>query len=191
MTEPELFEFATAAAFEKWLQENGETSPTIGLIIAKKGARPTVTYAEAVESALCYGWIDGGKRKRDETTWVQQFSRRKPRSIWSQINRDKTAVLIAQGRMRPQGLAAIEAAKASGAWDAAYQPTSSKEVPPELAKALAADPRAKTAFDALDSQNRFAVVFRSINAKKEETRQKRIAQLVEMLARGEVIYPKK
>jgi len=192
MMEPELLEFSSAAAFETWLEVHGETSPTVGLVIAKKGSgRTTVTYGEAVESALCFGWIDGGKRKGDDETWVQWFSRRKPRSIWSQVNREKTDALTAAGRMRPSGLAAIEAAKRSGAWDAAYQPIRSREVPPELAQALAANPRAQAFFETLDSQNRFAVVFRSVNAKKEETRRSRIAKLVEMLERGEVIYPKK
>lgn len=191
MTEPELFEFASAAEFEAWLEIHGATSPSIGLVVAKKGSgRTTVTYAEAVESALCFGWIDGGKRARDDSAWVQHFSRRKPRSIWSQINREKVAALTAAGRMRPSGLAAVEAAKRSGAWDAAYQPPRSREVPPELAQALDANPRAKAFFETLDSRNRFAIVFRSVNAKKEETRRKKIEQMVQMLERGEMIYPK-
>ena len=191
MAEMERIEFATPGEFERWLEVHGATSPSIGLVLAKKGApRTTVTYAEALEVALCHGWIDGGKGKLDDHFWVQNFSRRKPRSIWSQVNRDKALRLIEEGRMRPAGLAAIEAAQASGAWEAAYQPTRSRDIPEELDRALEASPKARAFFDTLDSRNRFAFVFRSTNAKKAETRIRRIEQFIRMLENGEVFYPK-
>ena len=183
--------FETAVDFEKWLEVNADTSGTVGLRLSKKGSgHTTVSYAQAVEVALCFGWIDGQKRKLDQEFWVQYFSKRKSRSIWSQINREKAMKLVAEGRMRHSGVAAIEAAQANGQWQAAYQPTRSREIPEELAEALAKSPKAQEFFDSLDSANRFAFVFRSVTAKKEETRQKWIASFIAMMEKGETLHPR-
>lgn len=184
----ELLTFPNAGKFESWLSRHVDTAPTVGLLISKKGAAAqTVSYAEALEIALCYGWIDGKKMKHDEFHWVQTFSKRKPKSIWSQINRDKALALIAEGKMKPSGASAIEAAKTNGLWENAYQPIRSREVPPELAQALAAHPKAKKFFDALSSKDRFAFVFRSTNAKRAETKKARIEKFIKMLEKGEVL----
>jgi uncharacterized protein YdeI (YjbR/CyaY-like superfamily) len=184
--------FENAPQFEAWLEEN-HTQPTgIWLLIAKKASgRPSITYAQALECALCYGWIDGQKAKHDEGSWLQHFSRRKKDSIWSQVNQTNVARLIAEGRMQAQGLAAIEEAKQSGQWAAAYQPTKSREIPADLEVALAQSPKARAFFDTLGSQNRYAFVFRVSTAKRPETRAKRIVEFVQMMENGEVFYPKK
>ena len=138
--------------------------------------------------ALCWGWIDGQKKSIDAHWWMQKFTPRAKRSIWSQVNRDKVQALIEAGRMRPAGLAEIERAKADGRWDAAYASASKAEVPADLQAALDAEPRAKAFFAKLDGTNRYAILFRTHQAKRPETRAKRIAQFVEMLARGETIH---
>ncbi len=180
--------FKASKDFSTWLTKNQATSPTVGLLIAKKGSEAvTLSYAEALEVALCFGWIDGKKMKHDDRFWIQTFTKRKAKSIWSEINREKALTLIKAGKMKPSGLAAIEAAKANGLWEKAYQPIRSREVPPELAAALAKSPKAKKFFETLKSQDRFAFVFRSTNAKKVETRQQRIGKFIEMMERGEVL----
>jgi uncharacterized protein YdeI (YjbR/CyaY-like superfamily) len=189
---PELptLAFATAAAFHDWIDEHHATSSGIWLRLAKKGSGiPSVTYAEALEEALCYGWIDALARSEGEQTYRQKFLPRAKRSIWSKVNREKTRVLIESGRMKPAGLAEIERAKADGRWDAAYDSVSKSTVPPDLEQALRKDKKAKAFFDTLNSQNRYAVLFRIQTAKKPETRAKRIAQFVEMLAKGEKLHP--
>ena len=181
--------FATPDDFAAWIEQQGAEPQGAWILMARPGTAG-VTYAQALEVALCWGWIDGQKRKGDETSWWQYFAPRKPGSIWSQINRQKALNLIAAGKMRPAGLAAVETAKRRGEWDRAYQPVSSREIPLELREALDRSPRAREFFDSLDSQNRFAFVFRTASAKKPETRLKRAAQFVEMLEEHQVFYPK-
>jgi uncharacterized protein YdeI (YjbR/CyaY-like superfamily) len=149
-----------------------------------------VTYAVALEAALCYGWIDGQKRPLDSEAWLQRFVPRSARSIWSQINRRKAESLIAQGLMQPAGLAAIEQAKKNGRWESAYEGSRRATVPPDLEAALDANPEAKAFFATLDSANRYAVLFRIQTVKKTETRARKIVQFVEMLARQERIHPR-
>ncbi len=162
-------------------------------MLAKKGTTdPTsLTYDQALEQALCYGWIDGQIRRRDEATYWQRFTPRRARSAWSKRNVANAERLMAQGRMHPAGAAAVEAARADGRWEAAYAGPANIEVPPDLAVALAAEPAAQAMFSRLNSQNRFAILYRLGTAKREETRARRISQFVSMLARGETIYPQK
>ncbi|WP_217558805.1 YdeI family protein [Paenibacillus sp. GbtcB18] len=182
--------FENQEAFEIWLESNHETSPGILLQIAKKNARlVTVSYQEALESALCYGWIDSQKKTFDDQSWLQRFTPRGDRSIWSKVNKDKAEQLIADARMKPGGLKAIEDAKRSGQWDKAYEPQSSGAVPEDFAARLELNARAKAFYDTLNKQNKFAIHFRIQNVKKQETREKRIQQFIEMLERGEKIYP--
>lgn len=184
--------FKDATAWESWLAKYGASKPGLWLRIAKKdsGLR-SVNYAEALEVALCHGWIDGQKLPENARTWLQKFTPRRARSIWSKINCEKTENLIALGRMRPAGHAEIDRAKADGRWKAAYHPQKSNRVHPELAKALAKNPKAKAFFAVLSSRNRFAILFRVTTAKKAETRAKRIADFVARLARGEAPYPQR
>lgn len=189
---PELT-VADASAWREWLETHHDSSPGVWLVLAKKGTtQPTsLTYDQALEDALCYGWIDGQLRGRDETTFRRSFTPRRPRSAWSARNVALVNGLISAGRMHPAGLSEIERAKVDGRWDAAYAGQASIEVPNDLAAALAAEPRAQEMFDILTSQNRYAVIYRVLNAKRTDTRTRRIAQLVEMLARGETIYPQR
>ena len=150
---------------------------------------PTVTYAQAVEGALCHGWIDGQKQAESAHYWLQRFTPRGARSLWSQTNRRKAEALIASGRMRPAGLQAIQRAREDGRWDAAYAPASTAAAPEGLQRALDAHPKARQFFSTLNSRNRYAILFRVQNAKKPETRARKIAEFVEMLGRGEMLYP--
>lgn len=180
--------FRTAAAWEKWLAAHRE-GRGIWLKIAKKNSGiATVTYAEALEVALCHGWIDGQKRGCDERYFLQRFTPRRPRSVWSKINVGHAERLIANGRMQAAGLCEIEAAKADGRWDAAYDGAATMAVPDELAAALAGNRRARAFFDKLDRTNRYAVCWRVQTAKKPETRVERAGKLVAMLAKGEKIH---
>ena len=173
--------FKTPAAWEKWLRANHAKSAGVWMQVAKKASGlSSATYQEALDVALCYGWIDGQKRPFDERTWLQRFTPRGPRSIWSKINTGKAEALIKNGRMRPAGLAAIESAKASGRWESAYQSWSDRDVPPELQAALDASPNAKAFFETLRGRNRYGVIYRVQTAKKPETRAKRIADFVAM-----------
>ncbi|WP_010500224.1 YdeI/OmpD-associated family protein [Paenibacillus elgii] len=182
--------FADQSSWEAWLEQNHGASAGVRLHLAKKQADVvTLTYQEALESALCYGWIDSRKEAYDESTWLQRFTPRGAKSIWSKVNKDKAEALIASGRMQPPGLRAIEAAKQNGQWDKAYESQSRATVPDDLQRELDRNPQAKAFFEALDKQNRFAVLFRIHSAKKAETRAKRIQQFVTMLERGEKIYP--
>jgi uncharacterized protein YdeI (YjbR/CyaY-like superfamily) len=181
--------FATATAFDTWLRKHHAAADGLWLQIAKKGAdEPSVTYAQAVEIALCWGWIDGQKKGLDEQHFLQRFTPRRARSIWSKINVDKVAALIEAGRMQPAGHAQIAAAKADGRWEGAYDGARTSTVPDDLLAALDANAKAKTFFATVNATNRYAVLWRVQTAVKPETRAKRIAQLVEMLARGEVIH---
>jgi uncharacterized protein YdeI (YjbR/CyaY-like superfamily) len=184
-----VLSFESAKAWNSWLAEHHGTSPGLWLRIAKKGAASaSVTYAEALEAALCYGWIDGQKRPLDREAWLQRFVPRSSRSIWSRINRDKAEALIKQGRMQAAGLAAIEQAKANGRWDSAYEGSRAATVPPDLQDALDANARAKGFFESLDSANRYAVLFRIQTVKRPATRARKIAQFVAMMSRGEKIH---
>lgn len=182
--------FKDQKTWESWLAKYGASKPGLWMRIAKKeSGLKSVNYAEALDAALCHGWIDGQKLPENARTWLQKFTPRRAKSIWSKINCEKTKALIAQGRMRPAGHAQIEAAKADGRWKAAYHPQASTRVPPDLSKALAANPKAKALFTVLSSRNRFAILFRVTTAKKPETRSRRIADFVARLARGEAPYP--
>lgn len=187
--EPEPLRFATPRAFEAWLQKNHASSDGAWLLIAKAGAAErTVTYPEAVEIALCHGWIDGQKKGLDEHHWVQRFTPRRARSLWSKANREKAEALIAAGRMQPSGIAEVERAKTDGRWEAAYDGARTAVVPPDLQAALDARPEARAFFGRLDGTNRYAVLWRIQTAKRPETRARRIEVLVDMLARGEKIH---
>lgn len=180
--------FADAAAWERWLERH-LTAEGVWLKIAKKDSGVvSVSYAEALDVALCHGWIDGQKKGFDAHCFLQRFTPRRARSTWSKINVAKIDGLVAAGRMRPGGLREVEAAKADGRWDAAYDGSRSMEVPPELAKALAKNRKAKAFFETLDKTNRYAVCWRVQTAVKPETRQARVEKLVAMLARGEKIH---
>lgn len=183
--------FADAAAWERWLEGYAASSAGVWLKIAKKGTGiPSVTYAEALDVALCHGWIDGQKKGFDAQFFLQRFTPRRARSTWSKINVAKIEALTAAGRMRPAGQREVDAARADGRWDAAYDGAKSMEVPPELAKALALarHRKAKAFFDTLDRTNRYAVCWRVQTAVKAETKQARVEKLVAMLARGEKIH---
>jgi uncharacterized protein YdeI (YjbR/CyaY-like superfamily) len=182
--------FATQRAFETWLARNHDRSDGIWLTIARKasGVR-SVTYAEAVEVALCYGWIDGQGKRFDEDRYVQKFTPRRARSRWLKINRDRAMGLVECGRMQPAGLREIERAKADGRWEAAYDSPKTMVVPDDLRDALRRDKKADAAFAALDGRNRYAILFQVHDAKRPETRARRIAKFVTMLSEGKKLYP--
>jgi len=180
--------FKDAEAWDSWLVKNQTAADGIWMRIARKSSGvKSVTYAEAVEVALCHGWIDGQKRPESETTWLQRFVPRRPRSIWSKINREKALALIAGGRMKPAGLAEIERAKKDGRWDAAYASFSSATMPDDLQAALEKRPKAKAFFKTLTRTNAYAILWRIHTAKKPETRERRIHTYVEMLEKGETL----
>ena len=187
--------FKTAAAFEKWMATHHARESEIWLKIHKKSSGlPTVDYAQALDVALCHGWIDGLKKSFDEQSFLQRFTPRTAKSIWSQVNREHVARLIADGRMTPHGQKQIDAAKADGRWDAAYAPirdVSRETLPADLRAAIEANARARKTFATLSKQNLFALAFRTNNMKTPEGRAKKIATLVAMLARGETIVPQK
>ena len=182
--------FATPEDFERWLRKHHAKASCIWVKYAKKKSGiPSIDWDQAVDVALCYGWIDGQSRSEGDKTWLQKYTPRTKRSIWSKINREKVQALIEIGEMRPAGLAEIERAKKDGRWDAAYDSSKTITVPDDLQKALNKNKKAKAFFEKLDSRNRYAVLFRTHGAKKQETRERRIKQFVEMLERGEKIYP--
>lgn len=181
--------FKSAKAFETWLRQHHATSPGLWLKIAKRHAdEASVTYPEAVEIALCWGWIDSQKKGLDEHYFLQRFTPRRARSVWSKVNVDKVAALIKEGRMKAPGLAQVEAAKADGRWAQAYDGARTSVVPEDLIAALDAAPMAKAFFSTINAANRYAILWRIQTAVKAETRARRIAQLVEMLARGETVH---
>jgi uncharacterized protein YdeI (YjbR/CyaY-like superfamily) len=181
--------FESEEAWERWLDENHATSQGLWLKIAKKGAdQPSVYYPEALNVALCYGWIDGQKGKFDDQYWLQKFTPRRAKSIWSRVNTDKVTELIAQGKMRDAGLKEIERAKADGRWDAAYESQSRIIIPEDFQAELDANPIAKEFFEQLNSANRYAILYRITTAKKAETRQKNIVKLIAMLNAREKIH---
>ena len=177
-----------------WLEEHHAQVPAgVWLTLAKGGARePTsLTYVDALKAALSFGWIDGQTRRRDDTCYRQRWTPRRPRSIWSKRNVGYAERLIAEGLMHPAGLAEVERAKTDGRWAAAYEGPAKAKVPDDLAATLAAVPRAQAMFELLTSQNRYSILHRLANAKREETRRRKIEEYVAMLARGETIHPQK
>lgn len=188
MAEPRLI-FLAQSDWENWLTENGSTSKGIWLRLAKKGAgQRTLTYEQALESALCHGWIDGQKQAESEQTWLQRFTRRSAKSIWSRLNKDRAEALIAAGRMLPSGMREIERAKRDGRWAAAYASPGNSVVPDDLQAALNKNSKAKAFFATLNGRNRYAILFRIQNVKKPATRARKIEQFIGMLNRGETIY---
>jgi len=185
--------FRTEAAFDAWLRTHHARETEIWLRIYKKGSgTPTVTHAQALDVVLCWGWIDGIRKSFDDKSFLQRYTPRRARSIWSQINRDHVRRLTAAGRMKPPGQQQIDAAKADGRWDAAYAPMSAAtpaSIPDDLRAAIDANPRARKTFRTLGRQNLFALAFRTNNMKTPAGRARKIAALVAMLARGETIVP--
>jgi uncharacterized protein YdeI (YjbR/CyaY-like superfamily) len=181
--------FSSQRQWEAWLETNHRESDGVGLRLAKKGSGlSSVSYSEALEIAICYGWIDGQKKPESEQAWLQRFVPRSAKSLWSKINREKSLALIAQGRMQAAGLEAIESAKRSGRWESAYDSPKSAEVPDDLQAALDASPEATKFFLSLDRANRYAILFRIQTVKKAATRVAKIRQFVEMLERNETIH---
>ena len=173
-----------------WLDENHATSSGVWLRLAKKAAGlESVSYDEALKVALCYGWIDGQKKSYDKASWLQKFTPRRAKSIWSKVNRGKAEELIRRGEMKPAGLKAVEDAKQDGRWDAAYDSQSSASVPSDLQAELDKNAEAKAFFATLNSRNRYAILFRIQTAKKAETRARRIQQFIRMLEKNEKLYP--
>lgn len=185
--------FASEAAFAAWMKANHASETELWLKVHKKDSgKPTVTYAQALDVALCWGWIDGIRKSFDDNSFLQRYTPRKAKSIWSQINRDHIARLTAAGRMTPHGQRQVDAAKADGRWDAAYAPIRSAThatIPDDLRAAIEKNPRALKTFQSLGSTNLFALTFRTNNMKTPAGRAKKIAALVAMLARGETIVP--
>ena len=187
--EPQLVAFVSAKAFAAWLKKNQSLQVGVWMQIAKKNSGVvSVTYAEALEVALCWGWIDGQIKRFDETTFLQRFTPRRPRSMWSRVNRDKVGVLVAAGRMQAPGLAEVDRAKMDGRWDRAYESASRITVPPDMEAAFDANPKAAAFFGSLDAVNRYAILHRVQTAIKPETRAARIAKFVDMLVRGQKLH---
>jgi uncharacterized protein YdeI (YjbR/CyaY-like superfamily) len=184
-----ILRFANPGEFKTWLAKQPRAAPGLWIKFAKKTATSaTLTKPEAIDLALCHGWIDGQIDKYDEMHWLVRFTPRKPRSKWSALNRKRALELEKEGRMRPAGLAQIEAAKADGRWDSAYAPAKTAEIPDDLQKALNKSPKAVAFFATLNSRNRFAILYRIGAVKKAETRTRKIVEFVAMLERNETIY---
>jgi uncharacterized protein YdeI (YjbR/CyaY-like superfamily) len=181
--------FATPPDFEAWLEQNHTDSDGFWLKIAKKGSgEVSISYAEGLELALCFGWIDSQKRGHDEKFFLQRFTPRRPRGRWSRINRDKAEALIAAKAMRPAGMAEVDAAKADGRWKAAYEGARTAKVPDDLQRELDSNKAAREFFATLDSSNRYAIVYRLDDAKKPETRERRLRKFIAMLERGDKVH---
>ncbi|MET7321410.1 YdeI/OmpD-associated family protein [Streptomyces sp. NPDC005549] len=184
-----VLSFATQEEWEKWLEENHEDTTGVWFRIPKTGSGVDgVDYAHALESALCYGWIDGQKKKQDEQYWLQRFTPRRSGSKWSKVNREKATELIKAGRMRPAGQREVDRAMKDGRWEAAYASQSKATVPDDLQAALDAAPAARDFFATLDSRNRYSILYRVEDAKKAETRAARIEKFVAMLAEGKKLH---
>jgi uncharacterized protein YdeI (YjbR/CyaY-like superfamily) len=184
--------FPSAAAWQDWLESEHARSPGLWLKLAKKDSPgATLRYGEALDVALCFGWIDAQKRGLDDQYWLQRFTPRRPASKWSKINTEKADTLIATGRMRPAGLRAVESAQADGRWDAAYAGQRSITIPADLAEALAADRVAADFFATISSTNRYAILYRISTVKRPETRARKIAHFVEMLAEHKTVHPER
>ena len=189
-TELPILPFESKKKWSDWLAKQHDKSAGVWLKLAKKDSGiSSVTYEEALDVALSYGWIDGQKKGFDDKYWLQKFTPRGPKSIWSKINTEKAEKLIASGQMKPAGLKAVEAAKRDGRWDAAYSSQRNISVPEDFQAALNKNRKAKAFFATLNSPNRYAILFRIQTAKKAETRARRIQQFIEMLERGEKLYP--
>ena len=181
--------FKDTNAWESWLAKNQTVVEGVWMRIAKKSSGvKSVTYHEALEVALCYGWIDAQKRPESADAWLQRFMPRRPKSIWSKINREKALALIASGKMKPAGLREIERAQKDGRWEAAYDSPSTATLHPEFQKALAASPRADAFFKTVNAANRYAILWRIQTAKKAETRSRHIRTFIEMLEKGETVH---
>ncbi len=181
--------FATPADLERWLEENHAGSKGIWLKIAKKGSgEHSVDYGQALDLALCFGWIDSQKRALDATHFLQRFTPRRPGGRWSRINREKAEALVVAGAMRAAGMAEVEAARSDGRWEAAYEGQRSAAVPDDLRAEMEANDAAREFFEGLDKANRYAIVYRLEEAKKAETRERRLRKFVAMLERGEKIH---
>jgi uncharacterized protein YdeI (YjbR/CyaY-like superfamily) len=189
----EVLIVADAAAWHDWLTENHAMPTGVWLVLAKKGTTsPTsITYDQALDEALCHGWIDGQVKRRDEATFQQRFTPRRSRSQWSMSNVGRVKRLTDEGRMHPAGVAEVERAKADGRWEAAYAGQATMDVPADLTEALAASPGATAMFASLTSQNRYAILFRLAAIKRADTRASRILRYIEMLERGETIHPQR
>jgi uncharacterized protein YdeI (YjbR/CyaY-like superfamily) len=184
-----ILAFSDVAALERWLEAQPASSPGLWIKFAKVGSGiASVSKSGAIDAALCHGWIDGQIDKYDDAHWLVRFTPRKARSKWSQVNRTRAAELLAAGRMRPSGLAQIEAAKADGRWDAAYAPASKAEVPPDLQAALDQNPKAAAFFATLSGANRYAILYRIGAVKKPDTRARKIASFIAMLERHETVH---
>ena len=191
-TELQTLSFSSSDEWNAWLVSHSGNSPGLWLKLAKKGSGiESVTKKEAIDLALCHGWIDGQLKPLDTKYWLIRFTPRRPGSNWSKINRERAAELIEDGRMQKAGLLAIERAKADGRWAAAYASQSAAIVPDDLSASLESNTKAKRHFEQLDARNRYAIIYRIHNIKKPETRKRRIEEYVSMLARGDSIYPKK
>ena len=185
-----IIPFEHRDAWAKWLEKNHSVSSGLWLRLAKKNSGiESLTYSEAVEVALCYGWIDGQKRAESNEAWLQKFTRRGSKSIWSKINRQKALGLIKNGEMKPAGLKEVERARKDGRWKSAYDSPSTATVPKDFQAALDGNPRAKAFYGILEGRNRYAILFRLQNAKKPETRARRIQEFVAILERHEKIHP--
>ena len=184
-----ILPFASTADWEAWLQEHHVDAPGVWIKMAKKDAGvPSVRYPEVLEVALCFGWIDGRRETLDERFFLQRYTPRRPRSRWSRVNRETAERLIVAGRMRPAGLQQVERAQADGRWEAAYDSQSRITVPEDLRRELDARPAARAFFEGLSSQNRYAILFRLQEAKRPETRARRLARFVAMLEAGETLH---
>ena len=189
VADQETLRFDGPDDFRRWVEENQDSSPGVWLVLAKKGSgQTTVTYAEALDVALAYGWIDGQARRIDDATYVQKFTPRRARSPWSARNVRTAEAMIADGRMKPRGLAEVERARADGRWERAYDGPKTAEPHPDFVSALEKNPDAAAFFETLNSQNRYAVYYRIQDAKRPETRARRIEQFVDRLARKEKFY---
>lgn len=188
-TDLPVLAFPDQAAFDAWLETEHATAPGVYVKLAKKGAGvPSVTYAELVESCLCFGWIDGRSNRLDERFYLQRLTPRRARSVWSQKNVDAVEALIRAGRMRPAGLAAVDAARADGRWERAYAGSKDITVPDDLAAALDADPKVRAEFESLDGANRYAILWRVHTAATPATRARRITAAVDLLREGRRIH---
>ena len=187
--EQPIVPFASATAFRRWLKTNHAKHQGIWMQLAKKDSGiASITYAEALDEALCFGWIDGQKKTHDAQYWLQKFTKRGPRSVWSKINIGHIERLTTEGRMQPAGQAAVDAAKNDGRWEQAYHSSSTHELPEDFLAAVRRHAKAKAFFDTLNNANRYAIYFRLTTAKKPETRARRFEQLLEMLKRGEKLH---
>jgi uncharacterized protein YdeI (YjbR/CyaY-like superfamily) len=188
---PELL-VPDAGAWRAWLDEHHAEHPGVWLVLHKKGGRTTsLTYAQALDEALCFGWIDGQIGRRDEETYGQRFTPRRPTGRWSARNVEHIARLSQAGRMQPTGIAAVESAKSDGRWETAYAGQAKAEIPPDLSQALMANPAAAAAFQQLSSANRYTIIYRLNAVKLRQTRRRKLAQYIDMLTRGEAIHPRR